>query len=210
MTTRPGQLRTVRELPPGYAEARFFHLTTLRNLLLLNVAALPLLVGSGLGFFALLSLVYGVGGPWVLVPGLPENLHPLAGIGFLLLTIPLHELAHGLAIQFYGHPVRYGVKLRKGVFFTTADGALFWRDQYLVVVLAPLVLLSVVFFVVSLIVPSGIAFWLMVGAAINAAGAVGDVWMSWITWRQPAAVLIRDEEDGMRLFLPEDQPGGVR
>lgn len=36
----------------------------------------------------------------------------------------------------------------------------------------------------------------------NASGAIGDMWMTIIVLRYPAAAYVMDERDGLRLFLP--------
>ena len=40
------------------------------------------------------------------------------------------------------------------------------------------------------------------GAVVNFAGAVGDLWIAWIVFRYPEQVVVVDERDGMRVFLP--------
>jgi hypothetical protein len=44
---------------------------------------------------------------------------------------------------------------------------------------------------------------LAVSAAINAAGAVGDLWISRVVLRYPKESFVMDERDGVRIFLPE-------
>jgi hypothetical protein len=47
--------------------------------------------------------------------------------------------------------------------------------------------------------------------AVNASGAIGDLWMTRIALRYPSAARILDERDGMRVFVlhgpPSDRPG---
>jgi hypothetical protein len=57
-----------------------------------------------------------------------------------------------------------------------------------------------------MILPIGslLAVVLAFAAALNTAGAIGDVWIASITRRYPACAYVVDEKDGMRIFLPEE------
>jgi hypothetical protein len=51
------------------------------------------------------------------------------------------------------------------------------------------------------VAPLWLVPWLVLGLIANAAGAVGDVWMSLIALRYPRSTWIVDERDGMRVFV---------
>lgn len=124
----------------------------------------------------------------------------LAGFGFVLI---LHESIHGQFMRLCGgHPV-YGVIWKQGVFYAISPGYPYRRGQYLLVELAPLVLISLL---------GALGIWLLAGtfwvailailAATNAAGAAGDLWMSYMALRYRANAFFVDERDGVRIFLP--------
>ncbi len=190
----------VTKLPLGYEEAEFLHITEGKRLVWLNIIAFGMLVVAGVAFFGWLIFYETVLQSPFIIDQLPKNLSQPVGLGLVLLVIPLHEILHGVGIAYYGHQVRYGVKLMKGVIYATTDHGLFWRRQFVVVALVPLVVISIVAILLSMIVPPGIGVWLMLAASINTAGAVGDLWMVQVAYRHPANILIRDEEDGMRIF----------
>ena len=48
----------------------------------------------------------------------------------------------------------------------------------------------------------GAAATVNLGAAFNAAGAIGDVWISTIVLRYAPTAWIVDERDGIRVYLP--------
>ena len=50
------------------------------------------------------------------------------------------------------------------------------------------------------LLPLGLAEWIALAVTINAAGAVGDIWMTAVALRYDATALVRDEEDSMRIF----------
>lgn len=108
---------------------------------------------------------------------------------FTVIIVP-HEWVHGLAIQYYGGTPRYGVGLAHFVLpyaYATTDHS-FSRNQFAVVLLAPLVGLTAVG------VPVMIAFewgWLLVPLAANAGGAVGDLWMLLVVLSFPPTSLSR-------------------
>lgn len=110
-----------------------------------------------------------------------------------------HELVHGLAIRYYGGEARYGVGLAHFIMpyaYATTDHRMH-RDQFLVVLLAPLVLLSLLGIPLMVALDWG---WLIVPLAANAAGAVADVWMSLTMLGYPSHVLIEDHDQGVRIL----------
>lgn len=117
-----------------------------------------------------------------------------------------HEGLHGLAIRYYGGRPRYGVGLAHFVLpyaYATTDHR-FTRDQFLVVLLTPLVALTLVG------VPAMIAFewgWLLLPLAANAGGAVGDLWMTLTLLGYPSHVRVEDHRNGVRILGREgDRP----
>lgn len=78
------------------------------------------------------------------------------------------------------------------------------RNQFLVVALAPLVLLTL------LGVPAMVLFewpWLAVPLALNAGGAVGDVWMALTLLSYPTGVSVIDSETGLEVCGPPGLEG---
>jgi hypothetical protein len=183
-------------VPPNYREVLYWKLTgSARRLLGINLLAIPMAVLAGMIFVPF--------GMWAGAPT-PNALLGLNLLALLLtavLTLLLHELAHGLAMTAFGAKPRYGVKPH--ALYATAPGYAFTRNQYVMVALAPLASLSLLA-LIGMMVFAGTALVpaLAVGAMVNAAGACGDVYMAWLTARYPPWACVIDEEDGMRVFLP--------
>jgi hypothetical protein len=121
-----------------------------------------------------------------------------------VVTIVLHELAHGIAMQVFGARPRYGVLWNYAMFYATAPGYAFHRNDYIQIALAPLFALSLLAVFVMWFL-SG-TFWvavLAIGGVINASGAIGDLWITTIVLRYPLAAYVMDEKDGIRVFLPK-------
>jgi hypothetical protein len=117
-----------------------------------------------------------------------------------------HEWLHGLAIRYYGGEARYGVGIAHFILpyaYATTDHE-FSRNQFVVVLLTPLVVLTL------LGVPLMIAFewgWLIVPLTLNAAGAIADIWMTLMVVSYPAHIRIVDHEVGVRIIGREsDRP----
>ncbi len=188
----------IRDLPAQYVEVRQVVLTEPNLLLRLNLFSLIPLLGMVVWMAVWWGLVTrsrvpqaGADIPWLLA--LPV---------VFLVVLPIHELLHGLSIRYFGHRVRYGAKLSKGVLYATADNALFRRNEYVVVALAPLVGITLLIMLLMFVLPQNLAYYAAFAAVINAGGAVGDLWAVGVVLRYPTVVLVRDEADSFRIYAP--------
>lgn len=206
LTTMP------KSLPPGYAEAVYWRLTSdwrrlvAANLMgLISAPAATVVFGSvAVGLTGLSPLVLlGLGG----AESHSGILTTLALIGVVAISMVAHELTHGAAIRLFGNRPSYGFQWAGLVPYATAAGQYFTRDQFVACALAPLVCLSVLGCLALPICPAWLIPWLVLGLIANAAGAVGDVWMSVIALRYPRMAWIMDERDGMRIFTPSPTHG---
>jgi hypothetical protein len=121
-----------------------------------------------------------------------------------LLVVVLHELIHGWVMQMFGAKPEYGILWKSMMFFTTSPGYAYPRNQYVVVALAPFVLISILF-ILGIWLLQGTLWVALLGicGTINASGAVGDMWITAIVLRYAPHALIVDERDGIRVFLPK-------
>ncbi|MGA9116686.1 MAG: DUF3267 domain-containing protein [Bacteroidota bacterium] len=132
-----------------------------------------------------------------------QNLILLVGI---VITIALHEYVHGLAMRAFGAQAKYGFMWKGPMFYATSPGYAFQRRQYLVVSLAPLVSLSILAGCGILVLAGTSLVWpLALWATINAASAIGDLWITAIVIRYPSNAYVVDERDGVRIFMPENE-----
>ena len=179
----------ITALPPGYREAyaaRVSQPSAWPPLLALTLAAL--LISAGL-FFGVLIAYHAASAPLV-IGALPDGMPHLLGYALVLGVLPLHEAVHGWMIRRCGHSPRYGLKWY--ALYTTADSAYFRRDEYLRVLLAPLVTITLGGAAALPFLSAGLATWVALAVVVNASGAGADLWMA----------IIRDEADGMRIYLP--------
>lgn len=171
------------------------------------VGTLGLLVALG-GLSALYQLTTGQAASYDLAPtGVAWWVGPINVLVLLALASAIiipHEWLHGLAIRYYGGDPRYGVGLAHFILpyaYATTDHR-FTRNQFIVVLLTPLVVLTLVG------VPSMIVFewgWLVLPLAANAGGAVGDLWMALVLLGYPSHVTAEDHKSGFRILGREEE-----
>src|SRR5260370_10726722 len=158
-----------------------------------------LLVGAA--FFGLLD--YGV----FVLRYYTFNLH-ITGGGVLLwlvisvvgacLMLPLHELLHVAAFLLWGGKPYFGAKLPYAL-YCGAKNQLFRRNQYLVVGLAPLVVITLAGISFTLVSPA-LASYTIFATAGNISGAAGDLWSVRRLLRLPHSILEEDTEAGSSAY----------
>ncbi len=186
-------------LPTDYEEVLYWRVTGKpTRVIILQIVALISLVIFG---FVFLGLAVSLGKlPTQFAFGLSEIGAVLLGV---LLAMGLHELTHGLTMQLFGAKPKYGILWKGLMLYATSPGYAYPRNNFIVIALAPLVVIS------TLVI---IGMWLLQGTLwvpllalcgiFNASGAVGDMWMTMIVLRYPATAYVMDERDGLRIFLP--------
>ncbi|GHO95471.1 hypothetical protein KSF_055190 [Reticulibacter mediterranei] len=123
-----------------------------------------------------------------------------------ILVLPLHELIHALAFLFWGGRPYFGAKLPLAL-YCGAKRQLFWRNHYLVVGLAPLVIITLAGLLFTLFSPV-LASYVLFATVGNVAGAAGDVLVAVKLWRQDNRILVEDTEVGYRVWrIEEERPG---
>lgn len=126
----------------------------------------------------------------------------LIGIPFVLAS---HEFVHGIAMQSFGARPRYGFWKQGLTFYAKAPGYTFKRNQYVFMVVAPLLGLSVLLCLgIFLLASSSIVWVLALWAIVNASAANVDVWITALVLRFPKSAYIVDEPDGIRILLLQD------
>lgn len=184
--------------------------TVLADLELTRGLTIQMAALSTLGFLVAIGVL---GGLFQAVAGHPASFRfAPAGVGWwtdaldllallflaTLFLVP-HELLHGLAIRYYGGEAKYGVGIAHFIMpyaYATTDHE-FSRNQFIVVLLTPLVVMT------AIGVPLMLAFewgWLVIPLAANAAGAIADLWMTLTLLAFPADVRLEDHPDGVRII----------
>ncbi len=194
MDIRPGRIACTRLLPDSYKRIWGLDLSRDRTTaIVLNLVSLPLFAAAGALFLLIASFLR----PDIVSLGLIRKLsvRPLTlYINFITVIVfvtVLHEAIHGLFFWIFtrSRPV-FGVKL----LFAYA-GAPEWylpRRQYAVVGAAPLVLISLAGFFAIPWTPVEVGQLMLFGMVMNAAGAIGDIYVCARMLWFPADVLVQD------------------
>ncbi|WP_276259828.1 DUF3267 domain-containing protein [Haloglomus litoreum] len=183
--------------------------TLLADLELSRGLTIQMTAVGGLGFvvsFAVFTAVFqaatGRAASFAFAPGVgwwndALNLLVIAVLATVIL-VP-HEWLHGLAFRHYGGDPSYGVGVAHFIlpYAYATSPERFTRNQFLVILLAPLVVMTAVGVPAMLLLGWG---WLALPLAANAGGAVADVWMALTLLGYPAHVGVEDHEKGVRIL----------
>jgi hypothetical protein len=194
MDIEPGRLECTRLLPDSYRRIWGLDLAQDRTTaVVLNLISLPLFAVAGWLFILVASVLRPdiISLDFIRKLSMRPLVLYLGFFGVIACIMVLHEAIHGLFFWVFtrSRPV-FGIKL----LFAYA-GAPEWyipRNQYSIVGMAPLVLISIAGFLVIPLTPLFVAQSLLFGMVMNAAGAIGDIYVCFKVLRLPSAVLIRD------------------
>jgi hypothetical protein len=125
-------------------------------------------------------------------------------IGYILI-LPIHELIHAAAFVFWGGKPYFGAKLPYAL-YCGAKNQLFRRNQYFVVGLSPLIVISL-FGIIFILLSPVLASYTLFALIGNFSGAAGDIWVVRKLLQRPPSILVEDTEAGYRAWeLTEFSP----
>lgn len=202
--TDPKRFAALDVLPQGYTLAQRLDIDSQRKFIVLNLLGIiPLMAAfvifSGMDWLLRMLNIRSGLDLSLAMSALPLILITIIG---MLVMLSVHELCHGLAFQLFGARPRYGVNLRKFVAYASADRYYLTRDAYIVVALAPLVILSIATVALMVFTGGWLRFIVMLLGAGNAGGAIGDLWFVTVCLHYPRHLLIRDFGEGADLYAP--------
>lgn len=198
-------MQATRNLPADYRPGFNFDVKNdLRLALALNAAAIGVFV-----------LVYP-GVRWTATRLRPDTLaiaEITQGDGLLLalgivLTVIVHELLHGAFFWLFTKtPPVFGIKLWYA--YASAPGWYLAAVPFAVTGLAPLVGITALGAACLLVIPDTFVSETVLLISLNAAGSAGDLYVVARLLRQPKGVLIEDQGESIRFYLPGQKSGGV-
>lgn len=123
----------------------------------------------------------------------------VALIGGLFVYIILHELTHALFMRIFIHEhVNFGFHVYAA--YAGMKNGYFRRHEYVVVALAPVILLGCLLVLLTFLFPAW--FWvLFIIQGQNVAGAVGDYFVIYLLSRTPKDTLVNDDGMSMRYYV---------
>jgi hypothetical protein len=183
----------MNHLPEGYKEIKSINLQKDRKLaIVINVGSLILLIAV---------LAFGL----YLQPITVELKDTLGSLMKLIVVLVLyvlyifaHELVHGVFMKKFSQmKPHYGFT---GLYAFAGSDAYFNKKHYIIISLAPLVLLGAVIAVVNALVPSA-WFWVIYFVqAGNISGAAGDIFVTNLMRKLPEDILVQDSGVSMTIY----------
>lgn len=198
-------MKPVQSLSEEYRLVRVFDLKKeLKLLLTLNLIGLVLFTVFGSVLFILLAMFRPeIGSGHVSVSG---NLPDLAMSIIIVLAayagaLALHELIHGICFWMITRALpRFG--LGSAYAFTAAPDWYIPRNLYLIVGLAPLIVITLVGLALLPALPTGtLMLWWFV-LTVNASGAVGDMYVVGWLLTKTSQIVINDHGDRIAIYAP--------
>ncbi|MBN2147833.1 MAG: DUF3267 domain-containing protein [Anaerolineales bacterium] len=195
-------MQATKTPPDHYTKSTTLDLSSLRIALLLNLAAVPPALALVWGFLVLARLIrpdlaYTL--TWWQILSKPANW--LAILLANVVAIILHEAIHGLFFWIYtkSRPI---FAFKGAYAYAAAPDWYLPRNKYIVVGITPLILISLASFLLIELLPGSAVPPILVAAALNAAGSLGDVIIiAWALRRSPQA-LVRDQGEHFQILEP--------
>jgi hypothetical protein len=185
------------ELPSDYQLLREIDLQKDQKSMLL-VNGLSLLIGAVLAVLG-----------WALQrPQIPAEFPKLLGMAFGVLCgcaayLVLHEWVHGIFIKRYcGQKAEY--KFTGMYACAGKKDAYFFKKQYIIIALAPVILWGIVLLGLNMITWQKGVFWpVYLIQLMNLSGAAGDFYVVAALSHLPAETLCNDDGASMRFYIPK-------
>lgn len=166
----------------------------------LNVVSIPLIFLFIFLFTTLLYVFYGNEDF-----GISMNFDLMGFVLFLVfffLLIVVHELIHGAFFKLF-HPegkVKFGFK--NGMAYATSPNSFYTRGQFILICLAPFVLISSALMGYALF-SLNTSIPLIFLASCHAASCAGDFYWVFLISRQGGNIRVQDTEVGMSIYLKD-------
>jgi hypothetical protein len=90
------------------------------------------------------------------------------------------------------------------VAYASAVDSYMTRDAYLIVALAPLVVITIGSIIGMALTDGVLRFLIALMGTMNAGAAIGDLWFTIECLRQPSSLLVRDFGEGAELYIPAE------
>jgi len=163
----------------------------------------PKIINRGTLFLIVLSIFIGQ-----YYVSLSELIESIIQMPLLALLIPLlifvyiifHELIHGILMKYFsGITPQYGIS---GPFIFAKSEAIFNKNAYILITLAPMLILGITSLVLSFVIP-GTGVWLAILLwIINLYASRGDLQAIILLKDYPRTYGIKDDGDSLQIYKP--------
>lgn len=192
-------MKSVKVLPDGYSEMFSVNLQKdKKTALLINIMALIIaaVFGVPMHFYVPFTTLFDMQN------GLKNYIIRFACLlGLLVVYMILHELVHGITMKIAGtKKVKYGFT---GLYAFAGSDDYYDKTTYIIIALAPIVVLGTVLAVINAFVPEN-WFWVVYFIQLsNISGAAGDLYVSFKFMKLPKDILVKDTGVGMTVYSKE-------
>jgi hypothetical protein len=193
-------IKCTRTLPEGYRKVWGLDMRKTGNLIIANVAGIPVLILAAFATFYVASRLrpaseLGLGGT------IPVILQLVILIISVILMLVVHEGVHGLCFWIFTRSKpRFALK----IFYAYAAAPEWYLPKwlYFTTATAPFVVITLLGFLGIAVCPPWFITPLMAVIIFNASGAVGDLWVSGALLFRSPLVLAQDDGDAISFFEP--------
>ena len=197
-------MKATQVLPPNYHLSGKFNLKNARQVISMNLVGFVLLILS-IWFFGWLAIRMRGTSAISFSFEFSSISSSLFSVGKLILVIflilVLHEAIHAIYFWFFSrHKPLVGFK---GFYaYASMPGWYFPRNQYLLIGIAPLVIISLLGIICLAILPIASIYLVLVALVMNTSGAVGDIFVVLWLFTKPHATLALDKIDSIEFYVP--------
>jgi len=121
-------------------------------------------------------------------------------LGIFLIFLPIHEFIHGIFFKAFsksGKKIKYGFS--KGMLYASNPGEFYTKWQFVIIILAPFLLNSILFFLLSMFGLDSTVLWIVF--ILHTTGCAGDFWYIYEMIKNPAITHCEDTPVGVKFFV---------
>jgi hypothetical protein len=198
-------MKATQVLPPNYHLSGKFNLKNARQVISMNLVGFVLLILS-IWFFGWLAIRMRGTSAISFSFEFSSISSSLFSVGKLILVIflilVLHEAIH--AIYFWVFSRHKPLVGFKGFYaYASMPGWYFPRNQYLLIGIAPLVIISLLGIICLAILPIASIYLVLVALVMNTSGAVGDIFVVLWLFTKPQSTMALDKIDSIEFYVPD-------
>jgi len=121
-------------------------------------------------------------------------------VGIFLISLLIHELIHGIFFRIFSKSkakIKYGFS--KGMLYASNPGEIYTKQHFCIIIIAPFVLNTVIFFLLYLFGLNGSVFWIVF--ILHTSGCAGDFWYIYEMITSPKITHCEDTPVGVKFFI---------
>ncbi len=197
-------MKATQSLPPNYIQSGIFDLKSKKLMIFMNLTGLVIFIFS-IWFFSWVAFLIRDGGSASIsfeFSSIPSFLLAVLKLIFtIILVLVFHEAIHAFFFWiFSGQKPKVGFK--GSYAFAAMPGWYFPRNQYLLIGIAPLLVLSLIGILFLMVVPESMLNMLLVALVLNTSGAIGDLIVVLWLLTKPRHTYALDQIDSILFYVP--------